>query len=194
MPEAGTSRMPRSTRVSVSLASLALVVVAWVTASSADGLAARNAVALADGDLDASVLAADRDAVGIALRNLAAVALLAAGAPTMATLTLLAVVVLGTGLGLSGAAVLAALGPAETLARVGPYLGFELAAVVLATAAGLLPTVHAVIETGGRRPSVRFPTAYARALPASLALTALAAALVVVAACIEAVVIAGHPR
>lgn len=191
---AGTLATPRSAGVSVVLAALALGAVVAATAAPAAALAARNAAALAAGDLDTAVLAGDREAGAIAVRNLGAIALLAAGAPTLGTLTVVAGVVLGTGLGLSGAAVLAALGPAEALARVGPYIAFELAAVVLAAAAGLLPTVHAVIVTAARRSEVRFLAAYGRALPTSLALTLVAAALVVIGACIEAVVIAGHAR
>ncbi|MGY3127969.1 hypothetical protein ACVWW9_001468 [Agrococcus sp. UYP33] len=191
---AGTLATPRSAGVSVALAALALGAIVAATAAPAGALAARNAAALAAGDLDTAVLAGDRDVGAIAVRNLGAIALLAAGAPTLGTLTVVAGVVLGTGLGLSGAAVLAALGPVEALARVGPYIAFELTAVVLAAGAGVLPTVHAVIATAARGGGARFSAAYGSALPTSLALTLLAAVLVVIGACIEAVVIAGHAR
>ncbi|MFA4840102.1 MAG: hypothetical protein WC580_00165, partial [Agrococcus sp.] len=176
--------MLRSVGVSVALAALALGLVAASAAASGGGIAARNAVALAAGDLDTSVLAGARDALSIALRNLGAVALLAAGAPLLATLTLVALPVLGIGLGLSAAAVVEALGPVETLQRVAPYIAFELTGVVLAAASGILPTVHA-LAMAARRGSASLPRSYASALPASLALTLVAALLIVIAACIE---------
>ncbi len=183
---------PRSAGVSVVLAALALAVVVGAAAASGTALGERNAAALALGDLDTGVLAGDRDAVAIAARNLGAIALLASGAPLLGTLTAIGVAVLGLGLGLSGAAVVTALGAAETLQRVAPYIAFELAGVLLATAAGILPTVHALGAVARRGTAVPFPTAYADAMPGSLALALVAAALVVVAACIEAIVIAHH--
>lgn len=187
------SAVLRSVGVSVALAALALGLVTASAAASGGGIAAGNAVALATGDLDTSVLAGDRDALSIALRNLGAVALLAAGAPVLGTLTLVALPVVGIGLGLSAAAVVEALGPVETLQRVAPYIAFELTGVVLAAGAGILPTVHALVMAA-RRGSPSLPGSYASALPASLALTVVAALLIAVAACIEAVVIAAHPR
>lgn len=184
----------RSAGVSVAVAVLALVLVCAAASASAEGLAARNAAAIAAGDVDAHVLAGDRDALAIGARNLGAIALLAGGAPLLGTLTLVGLAVLGIGLGLSGAAVVEALGPLETLQRVGPYIAFELTGVVLAAAAGILPTVHAIAATARRRRAVAFAPAYARALPTSLALALIAAALIVVAAGIEAAVIAAHPR
>lgn len=187
------SAVLRSASVSVALAALALGVVAAVPAASAGGLADRNAVALAAGDLDTSVLAGDRDAASIALRNLGAVALLAGGAPMLGTLTLVALPVLGIGLGLSAAAVVEALGPGEALRRVAPYIAYELTGVVLAAAAGILPTVHALLGIARLRPAP-LPASYAGALPVSLALTVIAAVLIAVAACIEAIVITTHPQ
>ncbi|GAA1421829.1 stage II sporulation protein M [Agrococcus citreus] len=192
MGAAGTLA-PRSAGVSVALAASALVVVIGAAAASGGALGDRNAAALAGGDLDSSVLAGDRDAGAIAARNLGAIALLASGAPLLGTLTVIAVAVLGMGLGLSGAAVVEALGAAETLQRVGPYIAFELAGVLLAAAAGILPTVHAVGSALRRRAAVPFPPAYASALPSSLALTLVAATLIVIAAVIEAIVISAHP-
>jgi uncharacterized membrane protein SpoIIM required for sporulation len=186
------SAVLRSASVSVALAAVALTLVTVVAAAAGGDLAERNAVALAAGDLDTSVLAGDRDAASIALRNVGAVALLAAGAPMLGTLTLVAVPVLGIGLGLSAAAVVGALGPVEALQRVAPYIAFELTGVVLAAAAGILPTVHALV-TAARDPA-SLSSSYATALPASLGLTLVAALLIVIAACIEAVVIAAHPH
>ena len=57
----------------LALAGLAVVVLA--TGSSAGELAALNADAVTRGDVDTTVLASDRDALGIAARNLAALAL-----------------------------------------------------------------------------------------------------------------------
>lgn len=185
---------PRSAGVSVALAGCGLAVVIGVAAASGGALGERNAAALAAGDLDSSILAAERDAITIAARNLGAVALLASGAPLLGTLTVIAIAVLGMGLGLSGTAVVQALGAAETLQRVGPYIAFELAGVVLAAAAGILPTVHAVRAAVRRGAAVPFRLAYAGALAPSLALTLVAAALIVVAAGIEAIVIAAHPN
>lgn len=190
---AARSAVHRSVGVSVALAALALALVTALAAASGAGIAERNAIALAAGDLDTSVLAGDLDAPSITLRNLGAVALLAAGAPLLGTLTLVALPVLGMGLGLSAAAVVGALGPAETLQRVAPYIAFELTGVVLAAAAGILPTVHALVMAVRRAPA-SLPRSYASALPASLALTLVAAGLIVIAACIEGVVIAAHPR
>jgi uncharacterized membrane protein SpoIIM required for sporulation len=186
--------VPRSAGVSVALAALALGVVAAAAASSGGALGERNQVALAAGDLDTSVLAGDRDVLSIALRNLGAIALLAAGAPLLGILTLIALPVLGLALGLSAAAVIEVLGPVETVLRVGPYIAFELTGVVLAAAAGLLPTVHAVRAAARRGSAVPFTASYSSALATSLALTAVAALLIVVAACIESIVIASHPR
>jgi hypothetical protein len=191
-PAALRSAVLGAAGVSVVLAAAALGLVTAVAAASGGGLAERNAVALAAGDLDSSVLAGDRDAAAIALRNLGAVALLAAGAPLLGTLTLVAVPVIGIGLGLSAAAVVAALGPVEALQRVAPYIAFELTGVVLAAAAGILPTVHALAAAARR--SASLPSAYASALPFSLGLTLLAALLILIAAGIEAVVIAAHPH
>lgn len=192
MRAAGTLAPP-SARVSVALAGCALVVVIVTAAASGASLGERNAAALAAGDLDASVLAGDRDALSIAARNLGAIALLASGAPLLGTLTVIAVAVLGMGLGLSAAAVVEALGAAETLQRVGPYIAFELTGVLLAAAAGIQPTVHAVGSALRRGAAVPFPTAYASAIPSSLALTVIAAVLIVIGAAIEAIVITAHP-
>lgn len=196
VPRSAVSRsaVSRSVGVSVALAVLVLVVVACTAAAAGGELAARNAAALAAGDLDTSVLAGDRDAPSIALRNLGAVALLAGGAPLLGTLTLIAIPVLGMGLGLSVVAVVEAIGPAETLQRVAPYIAFELAGVVLAAAAGILPTVHALVGALHREPTAAFAISYTRALPASLALTVVAALLIVLAAWIEAIVISAHPH
>ncbi|MGM1028757.1 MAG: hypothetical protein ACQEWM_02655 [Actinomycetota bacterium] len=183
---------PRSVGVSVALAALGLAFVVSTAAAAGGALGERNAVALAAGDLDTGVLAGDRDAVAIAVRNLGAIALLASGAPLLGTLTVVAIAVLGMGLGLSGVAVVHALGPAETLQRVGPYIVLELAGVLLAAAAGVLPTVHALACAAERGTAVPFRTAYTRAIPTSLALTLIAAALIVIAAGIEAIVIAAH--
>lgn len=184
---------PRSAGVSVALAAIALAVVVGTAAASGGALAERNAAALATGDLDTGVLAGDRDAVAIAVRNLGAIALLASGAPVLGTLTVVAVAVLGIGLGLSGVAVVQTLGIAETLQRVGPYIAFELAGAVLAAAAGILPTVRAVASTARRGSAVPFAVSYTSALPTSLALALVAAGLIAIAACIEAIVIAAHP-
>ena len=150
--------------------------VTCISAAAGDGIASLNAAAVA----------------AIAVRNLGAIALLAAGAPMLGILTVLAVAVIGMGLGLSGASVIAALGPAETLARVSPYIAFELTGVVLATAAGLLPTVHAARAALRTRDRAPFLIAYTRGLRASLVLAGVAAGLIVIAAGIEAVVISAH--
>lgn len=194
MVAAGTVEGRPSIGVPVALALAALGAVTWISAVAGDGLAAANASAVAAGDIDTVVLAGDRDAASIAVRNLGAIALLAGGAPVLGIITVFAVAVVGLGLGLTGASVVGALGPVETIARVSPYIAFELTAVVLATAAGLLPTVHAVRASLGAGDRAPFLIAYSRGLPASLVLAGVAAGLIIIAACIEAVVIATHPR
>ncbi|WP_405216160.1 stage II sporulation protein M [Agrococcus sp. Ld7] len=175
---------------SVVLALAAFTVIIAASAGSASDLADRNAAAVAIGEIDEHVLAGDRDALAIAVRNLGAIALLWGGAANGGMLTVVAIAVLGVGVGWGGAAVVAALGPAETIARIAPYIVFELVAVVLATVAGLLPAVHALLIAVRRRPAPF--REYARALGSSLALGCTAAALIIVAAAVEAIVIGAH--
>ncbi|MCH1884193.1 stage II sporulation protein M [Agrococcus sp. ARC_14] len=172
----------------LALAGFALVIA--TSAGSAGGLAAANVAAIANGDIDESVLAGDRDAVAIAVRNLGAIAILAGGAATCGLLTVLAVAIVGIGVGWGGAAAVAALGAAETVSRIAPYIVFELTGVALAAVAGLLPAVHALLAAMRRRPSPF--RAYTDALGTSLALGGIAAALIVVAALVEAIVIGAH--
>lgn len=181
------SRLWPAAAASTVLALAGFAAIVLITAASAGGLAALNADAVARGDLDTAVLAGDRDAAAIAVRNLGALALLAGGAATAGALTVVGIAIIGIGLGWSGAAVIGALGPIETLSRVAPYVVFELSGVVLAAAAGLLPAVHALLTAMRGRQAVA--AAYSAALGRSLALAAVAAALVVVGALIEAAVI-----
>ena len=192
MAATGTPTDGRPSMMPVALAAGVLGAVTCISAAAGDGIASLNAAAVAAGDIDDAVLAGDRDAAAIAVRNLGAIALLAAGAPMLGILTVLAVAVIGMGQGLSGASVIAALGPAETHARVSPYIAFELTGVVLATAAGLLPTVHAARAALRTRDRAPFLIAYTRGLRASLVLAGVAAGLIVIAAGIEAVVISAH--
>lgn len=161
-----------------------------ISVGSAADLAAANADAVANGQLDRSVLAGDRDAFAIAARNLGAIALLAGGAATGGMLTVVAIAVLGVGIGWGAAAVVAALGVGETVARISPYAVFEVAGVGIATVAGLLPAVHALLTAAHRRPDPFGQ--YTRALGTSLALGAIAAALIIAAAAVEAIVIGAH--
>lgn len=173
------------------LALVGLAAAVAVSAASSAGLGALNAAGVASGEIDTQLLAGDRDARSIALRNLGAAALLAGGAATAGALTIIGIAVIGIGLGFSGAAVLTALGPLETLDRVAPYIVFELTGVVLATVAGLLPVTHAlVVALAGRRSPLG---AYSEALGRSLAMTGAAAALITIGAVIEAAVIDAHP-
>lgn len=172
------------------LALAAFAAVITLSAGSAGALGAANLTAVAAGEIDSSVLAADRDALSIAVRNLGAIALLLGGAATGGLLTVLAIAVLGVGIGWSAAAVVAALGVAETLSRVGPYVVFELAAVGIAAVAGLLPPVHALLAALRKHPAPF--RAYTAALRTSLALGCIAAALIIVAAGVEAIVIGAH--
>ncbi|WP_347754500.1 hypothetical protein [Agrococcus sp. ProA11] len=175
---------------SVVLALAGFAAVIAVSAGSATELATANADAVAAGQIDQRVLAGDRDALTIAVRNLGAIALLAGGAGTGGMLTVVAMAVLGVGIGWGAAAVVAALGVAETIARISAYIVFEAAGVALATVAGLLPAVHALLcAVRGRAGPIR---EYTRALGTSLALGAIAAALIVVAAVVEAIVIGVH--
>lgn len=172
------------------LALLAFTIVIAASAGSATGLAAVNAAALASGEIDEHVLAGDRDALAIAVRNLGAIMLLWGGAASGGMLAVVAIAVLGIGIGWGGAAVVGALGVAETIARIAPYIVFELAAVLLAAVAGLLPAVHALLVVARRRPAA--VREYTRALGTSLALGCSAAALIIVAAAVEAIVIGAH--
>lgn len=177
-----------TTSTVLALAAFAMVIA--TSAGSAGALAAENAAAIAAGEIDDQVLAGDRDAFAIAARNLGAIAMLVGGAATGGLLTVVAVAVVGIGIGWGGAAVIAALGVAETALRIGPYIVFEFTAVVLATVAGMLPAVHALLVAVRRRPAPF--RAYTDALGTSLALGCVAAALIVVAAVVEAIVIGAH--
>lgn len=189
---AGTPSGPDSLRlalaVSAVLASGLLGATSAATAAASADIAAANAMAVAGGSIDSTVLAADGSALGIATSNLGAIALLAAGAPVLGSLTLVGIALIGIGLGVSAASVVAALGATETLARVAPYVVFEAAAVLLAATAGLLPVAHAAVaslRTG--RPPAR---AYADGLGYGLRLTAVAALLIVLAALTESICVA----
>ncbi|ERG63908.1 hypothetical protein L332_05420 [Agrococcus pavilionensis RW1] len=158
------------------------------TAAASGDIAAANAAAVAGGSIDSAVLAADGSALGIAASNLAAIALLASGAPVLGSLTLVGISLIGIGIGVSAASVVAALGAVETLARIAPYIVFEVAAVLLAATAGLLPVAHVASAwlCTGRRPTA----AYAIGLGYGLRLTAVAALLVVLAAVTESLCVA----
>lgn len=172
------------------LALTAFTIVIAVSANSATDLAAANAAAVANGDIDERVLAGDRDAFAIAARNLGAIALLWGGAATGGMLTVVAIAVLGVGVGWGATAVVGALGLGETITRIAPYIVFELAAVAIAAIAGLLPAVHLLLVAARRR-AVPFRE-YSRALGTSLALGCVAGALIIVAAAVEAIVIGAH--
>lgn len=174
--------------VSAVLACGLLAATAVSTAAASAGVATENAASVARGSIDSSVLSTDGSALGIAANNLAALALLAAGAPVLGSLTLVGIALIGIGVGVSAASVVAALGAAETLARIAPYIVFEAAAVLLAAIAGLLPTAHAVTAwlRTGRQPG----RAYADGLGYGLRLTAAAALLVVLGALIESICVA----
>lgn len=182
--------MRLSLALSAVLAAGLLVATAVTTAAASVDVAAANAGAVAQGSIDSSVLADDGSAAGIAASNLAAIALLAAGAPVLGSLTLvgIALIGIGIGIGVSAASVVTALGAIETLARIAPYIVLEAAAVLLAATAGLLPTAHAVVARlrTGRRPG----RAYADGLGYGLRLMTVAALLVVLGALTESISVA----
>jgi uncharacterized membrane protein SpoIIM required for sporulation len=189
---AGTARERAPMRLALAasavLASgLLAATAAWTAAASVD-VAAANAAAVAQGSIDSSVLSDDGSALGIAASNLAAIALLSAGAPVLGSLTLVGIALIGIGIGVSAASVVAALGATETLARIAPYIVFEAAAVLLAATAGLLPAAHSVVVwlRTGRRPG----RAYVDGLGYGLRLTTVAALLVVLAALTESISVA----
>lgn len=180
--------MRLSLALSAVLAAGLLVATAVTTAAASVDVAAANAGAVAQGSIDSSVLADDGSAPGIAASNLAAIALLAAGAPVLGSLTLVGIALIGIGIGVSAASVVTALGAIETLARIAPYIVLEAAAVLLAATAGLLPTAHAVVARlrTGRRPG----HAYADGLGYGLRLMTVAALLVVLGALTESISVA----
>lgn len=180
--------MRLSLALSAVLAAGLLVATAVTTAAASVDVAAANAGAVAQGSIDSSVLADDGSAAGIAASNLAAIALLAAGAPVLGSLTFVGIALIGIGIGVSAASVVTALGAIETLARIAPYIVLEAAAVLLAATAGLLPTAHAVVARlrTGRRPG----RAYADGLGYGLRLMTVAALLVVLGALTESISVA----
>lgn len=161
---------------------------AITTGLAADGTAGANAAAVAAGQIDTTVLAQDGSTLGIASSNLAAAGFLIAGAPLLGTLTLVGLALIGIGVGVSAASVVAALGPIETLSRIAPYIVFEASGVLLAAMAGVLPVVHLIAQLAHRR---RSPLrAYTEGLGYSLRLAAIAAVLIVLGAYIESIIVA----
>lgn len=118
-------------------------------------------------------------------KNLGAALLLYSGVCTVGVSTGIAAVLLGGFVGATWSAAVTAVGAATAGGSILWYAPLEMAGLVLAATAGMLPAVALMM----RPSSARAVQSYTDALPASLRLLALAAAVLVVAALIEALVI-----
>lgn len=184
----GASASALSLTVSAVLSVSALLLVALGTGAAAGGVARANALAVAEGSLDTTVLAGDASVFGIAASNLSATGLLVSGAALLAIPTLIGIALIGISVGVAAASIVEALGPVETLTRIAPYVVFEASGVLIAATAGLLPLVHAcVARLRTARPML---SGYTTGLRGSLRLTAIAAVLIVAGALIESFVVA----
>lgn len=177
-----------SIAVSAMLAFGLLVATILAAASSAGGVAVINAAEVAAGSIDTEILTGDGTAVGIAVNNLSAIGLLAAGAPLLGSTTFAGIALIGIGVGISAASIVEALGPMETLLRIAPYVVFEAAGVVLAATSGLVPTVHALLRSIAGRQG--FGTAFVDGLALAIRIIAMAAVLILLGAITESLVIA----
>ncbi|WP_072312780.1 stage II sporulation protein M [Agrococcus sp. Marseille-P2731] len=155
--------------------------VAWLASGALTSL---NVAAVAAGDVDIGPLVEDPSFLGIAARNLSVAGLLTAGIPLLGIPTLLSLPVSAMIVGFTGASVVASLGLPLTLDRVSAYIVFELAGIVMAATAGVLPTVHACRQVLGR-PRARFAHGYTVAIPPALGVGLIGAALILLGAAIE---------
>jgi uncharacterized membrane protein SpoIIM required for sporulation len=118
-------------------------------------------------------------------RNLSTALLLYSGVCTAGVTTLLAGVLLGGYVGATFGAAVTAVGLARAAGSILWYAPLEMVGLLLAAVAGLTPVVTMLVRRPG---SPRFRT-YTDSLAASLRLGALAAAVLVVAAILEAILI-----
>lgn len=172
------------------LGALALVPAAIAAALGSSGLAARNAIDVAAGDVDAIHLAGATSFASILARNLSAAALLIAGAPLAGVPTMGGGIVVGFGVGAGMRAVLEALGPTELAARVIAYAPLELLGILLAATAGFVPLVEVVLDRLRRDRDRSTGSAVTVGLALAARLAAVATLCLVVAAAIEAALIA----
>lgn len=172
------------------LGALALVPAALGAAAGSGELAARNAVDVAAGDIDTIHLAGATTFEAILARNFSAAALLLSGAPLGGVTTLGGGIVIGFGVGAGMRSVLEALGAAELAARVLAYAPLELLGILLAAAAGFAPLVAVVLDRLRRHRDRSVRIAITRGLVLAARLAAVAAACLVVAAAVEAALIA----
>lgn len=180
--------------LAIVLAALALVPAAALAASATADLAAGNAVGVAAGELDETHLADATTFVDILARNLSAAALLVAGAPLAGIPTLGGGAAIGFGVGATMHAVVAALGPAELAARVLAYAPLELAGILLAAAAGMAPTSAVVLDRLGLLARRSWRAAVVHGLAIAGCLAAVALVSLVVAAAVEATLVAHSPH
>ncbi|MFC7432305.1 MULTISPECIES: stage II sporulation protein M [unclassified Agrococcus] len=192
--ETSRSASRRIVGLSIVLGALALVPAALVAAAAAGGLALDNAVGVAAGDLDATHLADATTFGEILARNLSAAALLVAGAPLAGIPTLGGGAVVGFGVGAGMRAVLGAIEPGELAARVLAYAPLELLGIVLAAAAGLAPLAAVVLDRLGLLHRRSWRDAVVRGLVLAARLAAVALLCLVVAAAVEAILIASAPH
>ncbi|SDH34309.1 hypothetical protein [Agrococcus jejuensis] len=172
------------------LGALALVPAASVAAAGSSGLAARNAVDVAAGDLDVIHLAGATSFAEILARNLSAAALLVAGAPLAGVPTVGGGIVIGFGVGAGMRAVLEALGPTELAARVLAYAPLELLGILGAAAAGFAPLVAVVLDRARRDGGRCLRSAIVSGLVVAARLGGVSVVAIVVAGAVEAVLVA----